>query len=463
MLGPDGEGGTRLTSVPVFSDFTGAGISDVLLNNVNGAFTDWEMSGSQITAGPTLTNGGSPEMFTPAMSIAGIGDFSGAGPAADILVQNGDGTFTDWATNGSQITASPNLTYLGNPVALSPSAYSVVGVGDFNGDGKDDILLRNTNGSFTDWTMNGSVITASQVLTYQGNPVILPASYSVVGIGDFNGSGEDDVLLRSSNGSFTDWTMNGSQIVSSQLLTYLGNPVILNSSWSIAGVGDFTGAGQDDILLRNTNGSFTLWTMNGAQIVSSQVVTDGGNPVALDPSWSVVEIGDFSNSGKDDVLLRNSNGLFTEWVLNGSAQITGGGNVTSNGNTVMLPGSWQTDANPATGGGSGTQIVGAGESLTNPIIGGGTLDLQSGAAVNGMISFAAGTSGTLFDADQATDTVVGFTEGVDYLSFSGENAATVASVVATAQSVNGNTVLSLPDHTTITLLGVSQIDSGIFA
>jgi hypothetical protein len=128
----------------------------------------------------------------------------------------------------------------------------------------------------------------------------------------------------------------------------------------------------------------------------------------------------------------------------------------------MLPGSWQTDANPATGGGSGTQIVGAGESLTNPIIGGGTLDLQSGATVNGMISFAPGTSGTLFDADQATDTVIGFTEGFDYLSFSGESAATVASVVASAQSVNGNTVLTFPDHTSITLLGVSQIDSGIF-
>ena len=79
--------------------------------------------------------------------------------------------------------------------------------------------------------------------------------------------------------------------------------------------------------------------MNGAQIVASQGVTFNGSPVLLDPSWSVVEIGDFSNSGKDDVLLRNTSGLFTEWVMNGSAQITSAPNVTFNGNTVMLPGS----------------------------------------------------------------------------------------------------------------------------
>ena len=33
---------------------------------------------------------------------------------------------------------------------------------------------RSSTGSFTDWTMNGSQITASQVLTYQGSTVLLP-------------------------------------------------------------------------------------------------------------------------------------------------------------------------------------------------------------------------------------------------------------------------------------------------
>src|SRR6202041_2169620 len=106
-----------------------------------------------------------------------------------------------------------------------------------------------------------------------------------------------------------------------------------------------------------------------------------------------------------------------------------------------------------------------GETLTNPIIGGGMLDLQSGAMVNGIITFAAGSTGTLLDADQAPlpDTVMGFGEGADYLSFSGQTPATETSVVASAQRINGNTVLTFPDHTSITLVGITHVDTGIFA
>jgi hypothetical protein len=72
--------------------------------------------------------------------------------------------------------------------------------------------------------------------------------------------------------------------------------------------------------------------------------------------------------------------------------------------------------------------VSAGQTLTNPIIGGGTADLFSDAVVSGIITFAAGTSGTLLDADQAAmpDTAVGFAEGLDHLSFSGQTLATEA-------------------------------------
>ncbi|MDI9849559.1 VCBS repeat-containing protein, partial [Rhodoblastus sp. 17X3] len=46
-------------------------------------------------------------------------------------------------------------------------------VADFNGDGKADVLWRNTNGALYDWTMNGSQIESSQPITYQGAAVNL--------------------------------------------------------------------------------------------------------------------------------------------------------------------------------------------------------------------------------------------------------------------------------------------------
>jgi hypothetical protein len=37
-----------------------------------------------------------------------------------------------------------------------PNAWVVVGTGDFNGDGKSDILWRNSNGDVGIWLMNGT-------------------------------------------------------------------------------------------------------------------------------------------------------------------------------------------------------------------------------------------------------------------------------------------------------------------
>ncbi len=45
-----------------------------------------------------------------------------------------------------------------NSNGVVPTSWTVAAIGDFNGDGNDDILWRNSNGSFTDWlgTANGS-------------------------------------------------------------------------------------------------------------------------------------------------------------------------------------------------------------------------------------------------------------------------------------------------------------------
>ena len=132
-------------------------------------------------------------------------------------------------------------------------------------------------------------------------------------------------------------------------------------------------------------------------------------------------------------------------------------------------------ANPSTVVGSGgtapqtpitkgnTEVVQSGGTAVSPTIAGGTLALAPGATVQGSISFAAGSSGgLLFDDSGRPDTVVGFSEGSDFLSFAGENASSAASVVASAVSTFAGTLLSYPDGSSVFLLGVSQVDIGIF-
>src|SRR5690606_5016812 len=68
---------------------------------------------------------------------------------------------------------------------------------DVNGDGRSDLLFWR-NGTFVHWLMNG----ATQV---QGRSFTAPAGWSVIGSGDFNGDGRNDVVWQSSNGNVYLW------------------------------------------------------------------------------------------------------------------------------------------------------------------------------------------------------------------------------------------------------------------
>jgi hypothetical protein len=84
----------------------------------------------------------------------------------------------------------------------------VVGIGDFNGDNRDDILLRNDNGAIFDFLgqTNGG-------FSNNGNNSFINVSNSwhVEAVGDFNADGRDDILWRNGDGTIMNWlgTANG--------------------------------------------------------------------------------------------------------------------------------------------------------------------------------------------------------------------------------------------------------------
>jgi hypothetical protein len=302
------------------------------------------MNGATISASQTPTYQGNAVSPGSSWSVAGIGDFNDDG-RADILWHNSNGQLAEWLMFGSTILSSASPTYQGS--AVSPdSSWSVAGIGDFNGDGDDDILWRNTNGSLAEWLMSGSTISSSATPTYQGSAVSPGAAWSVAGIGDFDGSGIDDILWQNTNGSLAMWLMDGSTIESSATPTYQGSAVSPGSSWSVAGIGDFSGDGDADILWRNSNGSLAMWLMDGSTIESSATPTYQGSAVSPDSSWNIVEIGDFNGSGDSDILWQQSTtGALVEWQMNGS-QIVSSQSVTSQGTPVAPPSTWQSQTKP---------------------------------------------------------------------------------------------------------------------
>ena len=93
--------------------------------------------------------------------------------------------------------------------------WAIAGTGDFNGDGKSDILWRNkSTGQDAIWLMDGFAIQAAQVI-YQ----VEGANWNIAGTGDFNGDGKSDILWRhGSSGQNGMWLMDGFTIQAAQFI-----------------------------------------------------------------------------------------------------------------------------------------------------------------------------------------------------------------------------------------------------
>jgi len=52
----------------------------------------------------------------------------------------------------------------GPSIGQIPLTWAIVGTGDFNGDGKSDILWRDSSGNVAMWFMNGTQITSQPII-----------------------------------------------------------------------------------------------------------------------------------------------------------------------------------------------------------------------------------------------------------------------------------------------------------
>jgi len=213
-------------------------------------------------------------------------DFAGDG-RSDVLWRNSaSGENYLFFTNGLAIA---NEGYLR---AVPVPDWQIVATADFDGDGKSDILWRNAStGENYVYFMDGLAI------VNEGYLRTVPAPWEVAGAGDFDGDGKSDILWRhAASGETYVYFMDGLAIVNEGYLRTVPAP------WQVAGVGDFDGDGRADILWRNAaTGENYLYFMNGLSIANEGYV----RTVAI-AGWQIAGVGDFDGDGKADILWRNS-------------------------------------------------------------------------------------------------------------------------------------------------------------
>ena len=274
-------------------DFNGDGQSEIIWqHDSNNLASLWIMNETdvlhvgQLGSGGTLPVGASPVFpYGPfGFDIKAIGDINGDG-RDDVISQQVNGDVTLWLMDGDNNTADV-IAKAGPHASGALAGWHVKGSGDFNGDGNADIIFQHDNGQAAMWLMDGNANTTFVGAVGPFNP---GADWQIKGVGDFDGDGKDDIVWQHTDGQAAMWLMDGTQT------TFVGavGPFNPGADWQIQGTGDFNDDGMSDILWKSTSsGTVAEWHMDGTQ------ATFVGAVGMSQPGTAPLFTGDF-NSGNE--------------------------------------------------------------------------------------------------------------------------------------------------------------------
>ena len=222
-------------------------------------------------------------------------DFNGD-LGSDLLFVQNTGVIANGRLNNSILQTFDGI------LQVDPAlGWTVNATGDFNGDNKSDLLLYNTiTGEIRMVWLNGANILNDTVL------LTLDPAFGLVpqGVGDFNGNGRDEIVVFDPLSGFVAMIfMDDAGLFSSfEAVT----AVDVANDWTLHQTGDYNGDGRTDLLQYNTlSGEALYLEMNGSTVDSfaglfSLPIADG---------WSLEETGNFDGNRSTDLLFTNGSGL----------------------------------------------------------------------------------------------------------------------------------------------------------
>ena len=232
----------------------------------------------------------------------------------DILWQHdAQGYVAAWLMNGEGLIDSVLLS----PTKVTDTGWKIEGTGDFNGDGKPDLVWRHrTQGWLAIWLMDGTTLLDS-VSIAPGR--VSDPHWRIAAVADMNGDGKSDIVWQeSTEGWVVVWLMNGANMTQSLATSVERVP---DTGWRIVAAADMNGDGKQDLVWQHTtDGWIAAWLMDGTTVLDSVLMSPQR---VSDPDWTIVGAADANGDGKADLYWQDrKNGYLGLWLMNGTALST---------------------------------------------------------------------------------------------------------------------------------------------
>jgi Ca2+-binding RTX toxin-like protein len=425
-----GIGGKGASSITI-GDFNGDGKTDVAATNSD------RNSDASILIGNSSGGFGSYRVLDVGawpMSIT-TGDFDNNGKLDLVLVNtddnnfsvlrgNGDGTFTN-RDNFSSVINSPA------PINTLPIS---VRVGDFNGDNKLDLAIANINryGFSTVSILLGNGSGGFSVSSTVGTS---GAEARSVEIGDFNGDGKSDLVVASFDHNNVSILLgNGSGGLSASRAFGTGGI----GAKSVK-TGDFNGDGKSDLVVANSgSNNISVLLGNGDGSFAPSIILAVGN------SPTDVTVGDFNGDGKSDLAVTNvgSNSISVLLNILSSATIAITNTLPPPINTVPTAQTINEDTQAAITGISVNDLDGnlASTKLT---VANGTINVDIAGGATILTGANNSSSLTLTGTQTQINTALGTLKYQGNLNFNGADTLTVLSTDSSATPLTDTDIVSL--------------------
>lgn len=239
-------------------DFNNDGYADLLWQNKTGVMATWFMQGSVYTSSLVLRSG---TPIAKGWTSCGTSDLDQNG-TADIVFNHSNGSVATWLMNGTNVLKSMQLR-------KAAIGWRLAAITDFDNDGKRDFIWQYTDNRMALWKMNGTNFVSNTALAGGVTSV-----GKLVGVHDFNWDGKKDLLFqRASDGYLFVWLMDGSKVLNNKSFIDKGTSgVKFTAGWKVMGMHDFDGDGQIDLFMQNSDNTVAIWYLNGRTILHSQII-----------------------------------------------------------------------------------------------------------------------------------------------------------------------------------------------